>query len=271
MTMPGSPAYFETVAEEYASWYQAQSPGGHALRTRQKRMLELLDQPGGRVLDVGCGPGILTRDLLDLGYEFWGVDASPGMIEQCRKHFGRTDRAHFAVGDAASLAFPDGYFDAAICLGVIDRLQAHESAIREMLRVVKGGGTLLISFPNLLSPYAAWKTSVFYPLVERLRPLYYGLTGRPQRPSLLSSFVKLHTARTATDVVQRYGADVTDVVYFHFNLFLSPLDDLFPRLALRVTERLERLRFGPLKWLGAGFILKGKRRRADPPGRLSER
>jgi ubiquinone/menaquinone biosynthesis C-methylase UbiE len=273
MALSGSAPYFDQVAEDYASWYHLQSPGGHALRVRQRRVVELLDERGGKVLDVGCGPGVLVRELLHLGYKVWGVDAAPRMIERCRKDFTETDRAHFAVCDATSLDFPDRWFDAVICMGVIDRIQAHESAIMEMIRVVRKDGTLLITFPNLLSPYAAWRNFVFYPAVSLLRPIYYGLAGRRQPPtpydldgppklrSLFSSLAKLPTPRSTAQLMSRYGTEVTDIAHFYFNVFLSPLDELFPRWTLRVTEKLERLRGSRLRWLGAGFIVKAVKTR----------
>jgi len=201
----------------------------------------------------------MVQELLNLGYEFWGVDASPRMIEECHKNFGPMKGVHFSVGNAVSLDFPEGFFDVVICTGVIDRLPAYELAIRELVRVVKGNGTLLISFPNLLSPYAAWKRFIFYPTVARLQSLSRGLLRRPPAPSLLSSFAKLHTARAATRLLAAQGARCTEIVYFDFNLFLSPLDQLFPHGALKVTEKLERLRFGRLKWLGVGFIVKARK------------
>jgi ubiquinone/menaquinone biosynthesis C-methylase UbiE len=146
--------YYDQVVAEYTAWYHTESPLGYALRVRQQRVVELLDQPGGRILDVGCGPGMLASELLYRGYEFWGIDASSGMIQQCRKQFGTVARAHFAVGDAVHLPFADEFFDVVVCIGVLDRLQANEAALKEMARVVKPNGTLVISFPNLVSPYS---------------------------------------------------------------------------------------------------------------------
>lgn len=265
--------YFDAVAGAYSRGYQENSPGGYALRIRKQRVVELLDKRGGRVLDVGCGPGMMVQELLDLGCEFWGVDASPNMIVQCRAEFGNAHRAHFAVSDATSLPFPDGFFDTVICTGVIGHVRAAESAIKEMARVVKRNGTLLVSFPNLLSPYAAWKLFVFYPAVALLRPVYYRLAGRPQPPSLYrfgsrdqfrslrSAFAELHTARAARELIAVHGAEAAEIVYFYFNVFLSPVDELFPRWTLAVVRRLEGLRRGRLKWLGAGFIVKAQKRR----------
>jgi hypothetical protein len=52
---------------------------------------------------------------------------------------------------------------------------------------------------------------------------------------------------------------VAEAVYFHFNLFLSPLDDLIRPLAVKVTGRFEGLRFGRMRWLGVGFLLKARK------------
>lgn len=258
--------YFSQVAESYFARYDEQSPGGYALRERKRRVLELVNGVKGKVLDVGCGPGVMVRDILDLGCEFWGVDASPGMVAECQRRFGQVQEAHFSVADATSLEFPDNYFDVVMCMGVIDRIQAFESAIREMARIVKHNGTILISFPNVLSPYAAWKKFVFYPAAALLRPVYFTVARRPKPPTLYSSFTKLYSAhtvdtpRSATQLMTKYNFEVTDVVYCYFNVFLSPLDELFPRSALRLTKKLERLRFGRMKWLGAGFVLKAQKR-----------
>ena len=252
-------AYFDEVALKYASRYAAASPGGLALRVRQQRTLELLDLRGGKVLDVGCGSGVLFERLIDLDCEVWGVDPAPNMIEQCRTRFGNHTRVHPAVGDATSLPFPSNFFDAVTCLGVIDFIQADDLAISEMIRVVKKDGTVLVSFSNLLSPYTAWRNFVFYPSVKRLRPTYYRLARRPPPPSLVSSIRRLYTVRAATELLSKHGAIMTDVTHYYFNIFLSPLDEFFPRWAMIMTENLERLRFGLLKWLGGGFIIKARK------------
>src|SRR5207253_1134943 len=111
--------------------------GGRARRVRRARVMELFDKPGGRILDVACGPGVLVSSMLDQGCQFWGVDGSRRMIEECHKNFAGCDQAHFTVGTATALPFPDKFFDAVTCLGVIDRVAKYPVALREMIRVLK--------------------------------------------------------------------------------------------------------------------------------------
>jgi ubiquinone/menaquinone biosynthesis C-methylase UbiE len=256
MPLAGSALFFDQVAQNYASWYAARSPGGFALRVRRQKAMELLSGARGRILDVGCGPGVMTHELLDRGWEFWGADASPNMIAECHKMFENRSRAHFTVADAAHLPYATGFFDAVVSMGVIDRLSSPEAAVQEMARVVRKNGTLILAFANLLSPYAAWKAFVYYPVVTRLRPLYCRLAGRARQPSLPSSLPKLYTVRSAKELLARNGVKVSEVAYYNSNLFLSPLDELFPRWALRVTEGFESSPRRYLHRLGAGFLLK---------------
>jgi len=252
-------AYFDSVAEKYFQIYNEDTPGGYTFRVRKARILELIEKSGGRVLDVGCGPGIMVKELIDLGYEFWGIDASSNMIKECRKYFEMINSIHFSIGDATDIKFPDDSFDLVICMGVIDRIKKYELAIKEMMRVTKKNGSLIIVFPNLCSPYAAWRAFIYYPIINLLKSIYFSILRRPQLQNMLSSFVKLHSERNAIKLVKKYSGEVMDVVYFNFNICLSPLDEIFPRLTVWITGKLESCRAGWLKCLGSGFIVKVKK------------
>jgi ubiquinone/menaquinone biosynthesis C-methylase UbiE len=259
MKAQGSAQYFNRVSSDYFKRYTEYSPGGYAFRVRKQRLFELLEGEGRQVLDVGCGPGVLVPDMLSRGFEFWGVDAAPNMIEECYKSFGDVVQAHFSLGNAVEIEFPPESFDVVICSGVIDHIRDYERAISEMLRVVRKDGTLLVAFPNLFSPWAWWRNFVFYPALRVVRPLYFGLLNRPQPPAL-SSLATMHSQRGVSKLIERNGGEVCKVAYYNFNLLLSPLDELFPRTAVRLTERMEQLSTGWLRWLGCGFLVKVKKR-----------
>lgn len=256
-----SAAFFQEVAHEYTSWYHLRTPGGHALRERQARVLRLLDAPTGRVLDVGCGPGLLVRELRARGHDAWGVDAAPSMIDVCRG-WDASDSHRFVVGDLANLAFADEAFDTVACLGVLDRAPSLPEAIRGLARITRPNGQVIVSLPNRQSPYALWKKHVYYPAVDRFRLVLDRAAHRHVRARLSPSSVTLWTVNEALDVFAELGLAVECVDYYWFNPLLSPLDDVFPRASCQIVERLERLRGGPLEWIAAGFIVGARKREA---------
>jgi SAM-dependent methyltransferase len=256
----GAIPFFDAFAEEYLAAYSADSLGGYVLRTRRARVLELLGGSRGRVLDVGCGPGAMTAEILDAGCEFWGVDGSPRMIAAGRRRFSGFARAHFGVADAMALPFADAAFDAALCIGVIDRMPRPEAAVAELSRVLRSHGTLVISFANLLSPYALWRSHVFYAGVGYAKRLWACL-GNGRRGLDLCSAATLWTPQAARGIVESLVGQVQEVTYYNYAMLLSPLDDLLPGPALVAARRFERLRTTRLGWLGAGFLVKAKKGR----------
>ncbi|HME99605.1 MAG TPA: methyltransferase domain-containing protein [Terriglobia bacterium] len=240
--------FFDQSAEDYYRSYQENSPGGYALRVRREKVLKLFDQPGGKVVDVGCGPAVMTQAMLERGCSFWGVDPSPRMIEISRKLFQENERVHFLSGDAMRMDFPDGQFDAVLCMGVIDALHDRHQAVREMLRVLKPGGTLIVSFTNLSSPYSWWKLYVFYPVVSVLKRIRQDLWAHMKKRVLF-------TERAAHQLLTSEGARITESVGYYY----IPLDEIWPWGALWVTQRLEESRCQRLRWLAAGWIVKARK------------
>ena len=103
-------AYWNQEAAAYAPRYQGKFNEAHAFRIRLQRVCEMLGQPEGRILDVGCGPGIMVDYLLENGCEAFGVDISEEMIIQGQQRLSSNVSAHLSVGKIESLEFPDGFF-----------------------------------------------------------------------------------------------------------------------------------------------------------------
>jgi SAM-dependent methyltransferase len=154
-------------------------------------------RPGQRVLDVGCGPGPLTRSLADLlGAEnVAAIDPSESFVEAAQR---RVPGADVRVGAGERLPFDAGEFDAVLSQLVVQLMDDRDAGIEEMIRVARPGGVITASvsdsgaMPLLRSfwdaalevaPEHAGKLSdaqrVGYKSVEELVELWraHGLTG----------------------------------------------------------------------------------------------
>jgi SAM-dependent methyltransferase len=101
------------------------------------------DEPGARVLDVGCGVGQVIARLNEAGFEAHGVDVSQPNIERASKVCGRCQ-----IYNGKTLPFPDNHFAAAGALNVLEHVDEPEAFVRELVRVVKPAGRIVLSSPN---------------------------------------------------------------------------------------------------------------------------
>lgn len=146
---PRSSAY-DSIAEGYTAENET---GLLHLYYNRPAILELAGEVAGRrILDMGCGSGVVFGELRDRGALMTGVDASSGMLEQARRRLG--DDADLRFGDLAEpLPFPDGAFDDVVASLVLHYLEDWSGALGELRRVLVPGGRLIVSvehpFANL--------------------------------------------------------------------------------------------------------------------------
>jgi len=103
-------------------------------------------KPGATVLDVGCGPGLWTRELARRGYQVSAVDLTATAVELTNtslRHFGL--QADVRQGDAENLPFPDNAFDGVVSHGVIHHTPDTARCVAEIGRVLQPGGLAVIS------------------------------------------------------------------------------------------------------------------------------
>lgn len=106
------------------------------------------------VLDVGCGIGHwgqLLSSVLSERVRVTGIDREEVWVEKAKERaqaFGLGDRFHYQIGDVTALPFADNGFDLVTCQTVLIHLKDPKAGLREMLRVLKPGGNLLVVEPN---------------------------------------------------------------------------------------------------------------------------
>jgi demethylmenaquinone methyltransferase/2-methoxy-6-polyprenyl-1,4-benzoquinol methylase len=154
---------------------------------------EIVNQIGGgnslRVLDVGCGTGYTTRGilhLLNVG-EVVAVDMNPYQLAKAAKNMRLYKRkTFFSMGDVENLPFRDGSFDAVASVGAIEYFPNPQLALKEIARVTKLNGKVVVCGPE-----AAWfgklgLDRVFYtPSANEVEALFYG-SGLTQIASVLA-------------------------------------------------------------------------------------
>ena len=145
---------FDRWPAAYDQWFT--TPIGLLVKKYEARLiLDLLKPAKGEViLDAGCGTGIFTQDILSSGSKVIGLDISlPMLIGAGRK----LKEFPFCTvsADILNLPFRENVFDKAVSITALEFIRDAEAAVRELFRVTKRRGTIVVATLNSLSPWAS--------------------------------------------------------------------------------------------------------------------
>jgi ubiquinone/menaquinone biosynthesis C-methylase UbiE len=153
------------AAEEAAAYNELDRLFGEILFQGFAESAVQMGVAAGRVLDVGTGPGRIAIRIAKLNprLSIDAVDLSASMLalaERNAREQGVGDRIHFSRGDAKRIPFADGTFDLVVCHNMLHQLPDPLSTVKEIVRVTRPQGALLIRdvrrlpavFMNLLLP-----------------------------------------------------------------------------------------------------------------------
>lgn len=212
-------------------------------------------QPGGWLLDVGCGNGRSTFKVADLPLKILAFDVSKGAIRQAEQRARAARPAaklSFLTADAKHFPVRSGVMDHVLIYGVLHHVPEPRAACLEVARVLKPGGVYFGSENNETFFRKA------FDMLQKLKPLWYEEAG----PEALISETTVREAFAAT------GVSVTT----RSSIFVPPhLINLLPRTwgapLLKLSDRLGRA--VPLVSSNGGLILiegiKGGAGAAAPP------
>ncbi len=216
-------------------------------------MLNLIGEEKGRLLDVGCGPAVYTLELLERGFEVWGVDLSPEMILRAKERVAGlpfSKRAHFSVGNLLSLDFPNEFFDILLCIGVLSYVPDIRKALCQVQRLLRPGGIAILQASNPLSPFDIFEVRSARPIYRWTRRL---LTGEyPEDYNVkLTPYSTFHLKK----ICENLGLEEVSLHYYDFRLPI--LTRFFPKTTFEISKKLEMFERSRLfGYLGACYLLK---------------
>jgi 2-polyprenyl-3-methyl-5-hydroxy-6-metoxy-1,4-benzoquinol methylase len=180
--------HFESRVTQWREVYEQAGVEGAIYRKRLELVLRWIDKlslsVGEKVLEIGCGGGSCTVALAKRGYLVEAMDSIGGMLnstQQRAAEAGVSSSVTTSLGDAHNLAFQNSSFAFVLAIGVLPYLQAPEEALREMSRVLRPGGFLLVtagnrwSLGNILDPWLC-------PLVQPARRIVRWILRRRRSP-----------------------------------------------------------------------------------------
>ena len=144
---------FSSVSARYDGIYYEKGLKQKLMAKRLKEVIAEVDpQKGEKILEIGPGSGAYMLALLTERAEVTAMDISKDMIEICRKKVeDRGFKAEFHQGNILKIPIQDETMDKAIAMGVMTHLPEKKmlaDAVKEMLRMVRGGGTIWFDLPR---------------------------------------------------------------------------------------------------------------------------
>lgn len=144
-------------AGEIWNW---ESPAGKLRWARRVKMLSSYLTPGMTALELGCGVGYFTQELVRSGANIVAIDVSPELLEIAKTNYS-TPNVRYQIENACELSYDDSVFDSVVGSSVLHHLEI-EAALREIYRVLKPTGTIYFTEPNMLNPQIAIQKNILW-------------------------------------------------------------------------------------------------------------
>ena len=259
--------YYNEVADEYNDMFYVRKDEYPPLKYRHKYMFNMISEEiinqECKILDIGCGPGEMCIDLAKKYNDIYGVDISEEMIRIAKKKTENLDikgSITYEVGDIENLNYEDSFFDAIICSGVVEYLHNDENWGKELKRILKPNGILII---NVTNKYAIRRLTL--PIInyfKRLKVVYNLLNcikTRILKKEKLNRFPFIprdHAPRKFDKFLLEKGFKKISHNYFDFSIFPYPIDTLLNFILLPIRKKMEKYSSNNAKYWGNGYIVK---------------
>lgn len=183
------------------------------------------------VLDVGCGNGIISLNLGELGYNVHGIELSEDALE-IAKGQNKFSNVIFEKADAETLKLKGKRYDVVICSEVLEHLHHPENLLKELRFLIKDDGVLIVTVPNGIGPREMFVTRPFikirnnngfsWKLVSSIKKKlgYSGTTIQSAASDL--DHIQFFTKKQLKKLAKDSGFDIIKLNAANF------IDDVFP-------------------------------------------
>lgn len=179
------------------------------------------------VLDVGCGPAILYTDAYDECDTYYAMDLVPSNLEEIKLN---SEKAITVQSDLDSLDWKSKTPDLVVCAGCIEYSQDGSNNISRLCEVLNPGGSLIITFPNQLSPYRIWFEYGYRQFVRFIAP-------SDSRPAHARELFRIKFVK---EILESENMELVATRSLGYCFIPPPFDNWFPKTAYRVRTWLEK-------------------------------
>ena len=145
-------------------WHWSSKAGKIRFKKRSNILKNFIGNNHKQVLELGCGTGIFTKEIVKTNNKIIAIDISKDLLAKAKKKV-CSKNVTFKLEDAQKTSFKNNYFDYVIGSSVFHHLNV-DLAIKEIKRILKPGGKFIFTEPNMLNPQIAIERNI--PFMRKL-------------------------------------------------------------------------------------------------------
>lgn len=220
--------HFQERAYSYHCRYKPEK--GNVPFLRRLKMIVELTPKCGMLLNVGSGPGVMMQSLIEKCEFYVETDLSWTNMRVSKTNSNSVGRICWITSDMTNLPFASNHFDVVCCAGAIEYVPEWKIAVKEILRVTKPGGKIIITFANRTF-WCFVNEKIFLSLYRKFKSI--------RNFSVAKYYRTLLNPKEVVKEVEKWGGVVNTVQYFSPRILVPPLDSIFIRLEWYLTWKMQ--------------------------------